>query len=201
MFMSPRTRDQNEEMRQRSREAIKEAALELFARQGYTHTTVSQIATRAGVSKGLLYNYFDGKEDLLYQIIEEQIELAENMMEQTVREIPDPLRQLETMIEGAIQFVLRDLDQWRLITSLAFQPEVTERLRPLLRRNQETTLAITSEIFRKLGAKDPLKETYLLGAMLDGIVLGYVVLQEDYDLEEMKDYLLRRYIHQNYPRT
>jgi len=143
MFMSPRTRDQNEEMRQRSREAIKEAALELFARQGYTHTTVSQIATRAGVSKGLLYNYFDGKEDLLYQIIEEQIELAENMMEQTVREIPDPLRQLETMIEGAIQFVLRDLDQWRLITSLAFQPEVTDRLRPLLRRNQDNTLAIT----------------------------------------------------------
>ena len=50
--MSPRTKDQFEEIRNKSRENIEKIALELFAIKGYHATSVSQIAEKAGISKG-----------------------------------------------------------------------------------------------------------------------------------------------------
>jgi len=45
------------------------SALDLFSRQGYDSTSIKEIAHEAGVSLGLMYNYFPSKEDLLKQII------------------------------------------------------------------------------------------------------------------------------------
>ncbi len=57
---SPRERAA-ETRRQRSRGSILSAAEELFAQRGYRSTTVGNIASRARVSVGTLYNNFDGK--------------------------------------------------------------------------------------------------------------------------------------------
>ena len=69
--MSPRTQEQFEEMRETRREQIMKAALELFAREGYANCSISQLANHTGISKGLMYNYFESKEALLVSIIEE----------------------------------------------------------------------------------------------------------------------------------
>lgn len=45
---------------------IRAAALELFERQGYTATSVTQIAQAAGVSRGTFFNYFTGKEAVVF---------------------------------------------------------------------------------------------------------------------------------------
>ena len=78
--MSPKTKEQYEEIRQRSIAAIKEAALELFAHNGYHSTSITHIHKKAGISKGLLYNYFDGKEDLLHVIIMDVLEMSDQMI-------------------------------------------------------------------------------------------------------------------------
>ena len=62
--MSPRTPDQIAEVKKEKRLIIENAALEVFAEDGYHHASVSKIAKKAGVSKGLMYNYFHNKEDL-----------------------------------------------------------------------------------------------------------------------------------------
>ena len=46
---------------------IMEAAMALFTSQGFRATTLDQVADAAGVTKGAIYHYFDGKEDLLLQ--------------------------------------------------------------------------------------------------------------------------------------
>lgn len=48
-----------------------EAALSLFIEKGFTATRADEIAERAGVSKGTLYLYFDGKEHLFTDLIAE----------------------------------------------------------------------------------------------------------------------------------
>jgi TetR/AcrR family transcriptional regulator len=50
------------------RGAIRDAAAQLFADQGYAATTVAEIAAACGVSKALLYHYYRDKEDLLNDI-------------------------------------------------------------------------------------------------------------------------------------
>ena len=46
-----------------------EAAIKLFAKQGYNGTSTLQIAKEAGVSQATVFKYFKTKEDLLYTII------------------------------------------------------------------------------------------------------------------------------------
>jgi len=93
----PRTRIQ-----QRNREAIREAALDVFSQQGYRGATLDQIADRAGLSKPNLLYYFPSKEavhlDLLSRLLDSWL---------------DPLRELDP--KGAprdeiLAYVRRKLD-------------------------------------------------------------------------------------------
>lgn len=47
---------------------ILDAAVALFAEQGFDGTSVQEIVERAAVTKGALYHYFTSKDDLLYEI-------------------------------------------------------------------------------------------------------------------------------------
>ena len=50
-----------------------DTALEHFANEGYFSTTINHIAKHAGISKGLMYNYFESKEALLKAIIHKSV--------------------------------------------------------------------------------------------------------------------------------
>src|SRR5512137_1078887 len=71
--MSPRTPQQFKEMREEKMTLIMDVALEHFANEGYFSTTINHIARHAGISKGLMYNYFESKEALLKAIIHKSI--------------------------------------------------------------------------------------------------------------------------------
>jgi AcrR family transcriptional regulator len=49
------------------------AALELFVEKGYAGTRLEDVASRAGVSKGTLYLYFENKEDLFKAVVRESV--------------------------------------------------------------------------------------------------------------------------------
>lgn len=49
-----------------SRTLLEEAASELFLERGYAHTTVDEIALRAGVSRNTFFNYFSSKADVFW---------------------------------------------------------------------------------------------------------------------------------------
>ena len=67
--MPPRTEKQFKEIRKDKKKIILDTSLELFAEKGIHSTSISMIAKKAGISKGLLYNYFDSKEELLKEIV------------------------------------------------------------------------------------------------------------------------------------
>jgi len=71
--MSPRSPNQFREIREEKRSLIMDTALEHFAKEGFHYTTISHIAKHAGISKGLLYNYFSSKDELLAEIIDRSI--------------------------------------------------------------------------------------------------------------------------------
>lgn len=56
----------------RTRQRILDAAGEVFSRDGIANTTLEQIAQQAGVSRGAIYWYFKGKQDLLQTLFDEQ---------------------------------------------------------------------------------------------------------------------------------
>jgi len=50
------------------RESIIQAAIEVFSKKGFQASTISEIAERAGVADGSIYQYFKNKEDLFFSI-------------------------------------------------------------------------------------------------------------------------------------
>ena len=69
--MSPRTAEQFENIRQKKKRIIMDAALKVISEKGYHGTSIASIAKESGVSKGLMYNYFSSKEELLVGIMKD----------------------------------------------------------------------------------------------------------------------------------
>jgi len=59
----------SEEHLEAKREIILHAAIACFARDGFHKTTMSDIANQAGVSDGLAYRYFSGKEEIIQEAV------------------------------------------------------------------------------------------------------------------------------------
>ncbi len=57
------------------RRLILDSAIRVFARQGFHHCRVSDVADEAGVAYGLVYHYFDSKEEILNQLFAERWQL------------------------------------------------------------------------------------------------------------------------------
>lgn len=72
--------DQRGRPRSSSREALEEAATELFLEHGYQATTVDQIAARAGVSRATFFNYFPTKSAVLWVEVDRALEALERAL-------------------------------------------------------------------------------------------------------------------------
>lgn len=78
-------------------EEILDAALGVFAEQGLAGARVEDIAARAGVSKGTLYRYFTGKDEIFQEAVRALV--ARNVRELTAATAPgDPVGRLDRCI-------------------------------------------------------------------------------------------------------
>src|SRR5210317_836333 len=126
--MSPRSSKENEKIRNESSKKILGAAFKLMARNGYEATSISQIAKEAGISKGLMYNYFNGKKALLHDIILEAVEVNEHLMKEVMDSNDTPLNQIRRMLFGMAEMIKQNPHHWKLLSALAFQQDAMEEL-------------------------------------------------------------------------
>ena len=83
------------------RRLILDAAVRVFARQGFHHCRVSDVADEAGVAYGLVYHYFDSKEEILNTLFLERWQIMLDAIgEIDARELPsrDKLRSVAGFI-------------------------------------------------------------------------------------------------------
>jgi len=96
---------------------IRRAALQLFTRKGFHGTTVREIATRAGVSMGNLYTYYDTKEAIFIDLIHDmgrKMELIRKKELMPLMESLDP-ESLSKLAKAIGRVVAENLDYWRLM--------------------------------------------------------------------------------------
>jgi AcrR family transcriptional regulator len=189
-YMSPRTAEQFEEMRESRRGQIMEAGLELFAREGYTNCSIARLARHAGISKGLMYNYFESKEALLADIIEEGISKFLDYFDPnhdgvlTTEELAEFIRKVFSSIRENQQF-------WILYINIVLQPGVKELLEGKPFSNvMEQYGPMLMVYFTDMGFEDPALEMLTFSALIEGFG---VLMVYAYPSVALPDELLRSY--------
>ena len=93
-----------------TKEKILDAALTLFAENGYNGTSVEQITKAVGIKAPSLYKHFKGKEDILNALIDSAEVRYEEMFgsERNIGKIPESREEFIEMTMGRIVFTMRD---------------------------------------------------------------------------------------------
>ena len=192
----PRTKEQFEEIRKNTRHLILENALTLFAEKGFKGTSISDIAKASGVSKGLAYNYFKSKNDLMlavFSLLEEK--MGEAFLE--MGKVEDPFKKLKTMINLMFKFLKEDEKFWQLYMNFSFQPEVQAIASEFMTEFLSGVFKELEILFRKMGVKNPKEESKILAAIFDGIGFHYILEKDKYPLEKMRKFLIKKYSREN----
>ena len=90
------------------RRAILDAAFELFVERGYSDTTMSQIATQAGVSAANIYVYFASKLEIVYAIFDPWLRDRLRRLEAEGERIADPRQRLRQILLTVWRDIPRD---------------------------------------------------------------------------------------------
>ena len=80
------------------RRRILDAAVSVFAQNGFYNAKVSQIAKEAGVADGTIYLYFKNKEDILIQVFIDAMDEILRRQDEALADIADPIVKLRTFI-------------------------------------------------------------------------------------------------------
>jgi len=79
------------ELVEKRQSQILEAAIELYGKQGYHVTTIREVAQRAGVSVGLIYQYVQDKEDVLFLALVEVLRSYQREVPRALEGLTDPM--------------------------------------------------------------------------------------------------------------
>ena len=191
--MSPRTEIQFEEIRESRRKQIMDVALELFADNGYAHTSISQIATKANISKGLMYNYFKSKDDLLLNLFEDGMGAMFDLFDLNKDGV---LTRDEFIhfINESFNLMNRDRKFWKLYFSLMVQPTVWKIFEKNLNDIIAPLIQMMTNYYKEKGSENPEIEAVMVGALLDGIGFNFMFNPDLYPLEEVKKMVIERFV-------
>ncbi len=182
------------------KELLLAVAFEEFAQSGY-HTTLSQIGKRAGIKKQTIYNYFQNKDDLLYEVIAQEINTfyaaktreLDRLMGLTPEEI------LKTIFFSICNY-FKDTSKvrfWRWIFMIE-STDLFEKSRDLIRENEKNFYISLKKVVRRemlecdAEGKDIFAAVQVFAASIQGIMDLMLLYRDMYDsqtlIENMWDF-------------
>ena len=190
----PRTKEQNEKIKEKRKVQIESSALELFAKRGFHPTTISEIAEHAGIAKGLMYSYFKSKDDLLHSILVSGFEKLIKDFDLNHDGVLTS-EELHYYINSIFNGMIEEKYYWRLYFSVTLQPEVVDKkLLDELLSIINPFFAVLEKYFESKGFDQPQVEVIYFQSLLDGILLNSIVNQEFYPLDAIKEMVIKRYV-------
>lgn len=176
----PRSPKQFEEMRNEKRQLIMDVALDHFANEGYMPTSISHIAQTAGISKGLMYNYFKSKEELLKCILDS---LIDDIMVEIDLNKDEDISEEEALnfFDFYFDMIRNKREQVKLYYQLSVQPQVVSFM--IDSQIDFSTIGkqkLIYDFFLKNCKTNPEIGLISLSSILKGFTLQYVISPEKY---------------------
>lgn len=106
--MSPRSKEQNEEIRKRRTQEILDAAVLVYAQKGYAAAEIGEVAQQAGLARGLVYHYFKSKQMLFRSLYEYMMDRSERFTFAHFEQEGQPYELLKEYAQSVCQRVLEE---------------------------------------------------------------------------------------------
>jgi TetR/AcrR family transcriptional regulator, fatty acid metabolism regulator protein len=98
------------------RERILDAAIKVFAAEGFYNAKVSQIAHEAGVADGTIYLYFKSKDDLLINLFEDRMERVNANLREAIETESTAVARLRRIVKLHLELVEQNRDMAEVIS-------------------------------------------------------------------------------------
>lgn len=190
--MAPRSEAQFAQIREERRHQILDAALHVFAEDSYHGSSMAAVAKRAKISKGLIYNYFKSKEEIL-------ISLVKDVFDEVMEHLHlDPKVELDKagfikVIEKSVDEVVKNPQRWKLYMSLSFQPDVTPILMQEMMPKIQPFMVQMTNYFVSKGHEDPMTVMRYYSAVLDGVQMHVLMDPKNFPVEKVKQMMIDQF--------
>ncbi|MBI1286985.1 MAG: TetR family transcriptional regulator [Flavobacteriales bacterium] len=190
--MTPRSPEQFAQIREERRKQILDAALNVFGEDSYHLASMASVAKRANVSKGLIYNYFEGKEQILVTLVEGLFDEVFDSLELSM-DVPLTREKFVHILEKTIEIVLANPKRWKLYMALSFQPDVTPVLMERMMPRIQPFMMLMYNYFSERGHKDPMTMMRYYSAILDGVQFHILLDPENFPIEKVKQMMIDQF--------
>ncbi len=135
--MSPRSKRANQEILDKRREQILSAALKVFARRGFAATKISDIASSAGLSHGLVYHYFKTKDEIFTELVKRALGIL-GIPEYVSQLDISPLEKLRNIVEMIISAAYQGdgLYYWHIVNQAYISEAIPDDVKELISKKR-----------------------------------------------------------------
>ncbi len=109
--MEPVKRNRTEKKKEETRKRIVSIAIELFNRQGFDRTTVEQIADKADVARGTVFNHFPVKEAIVHEYVQTALRDTGSEAIEKLALLPGTRSRLTVLLRHSLQWFGQNLHE------------------------------------------------------------------------------------------
>lgn len=177
----PRSKQQNQQIKEERRRQIMDAALKVFATKGLAATMISDIAAAADLSYGLIYHYFHDKEELFLALVERALQGTQYLTENVMAQLGTPWERLYMLIGEMVEGAHATPEYFRIMLQAQLTEAPTSAVHALMTQyggriwgNVETLIRQGQEAGQVIDG-DPRELVGLLIAIIQGLSLNQTV--------------------------
>lgn len=155
---------------------ILDAAIDVFAKDGYEKANTENIAVAANLGKGTLYRYFKNKEALFLSVVRRDLQIVAESVSASINTAADPVKQIESFITGFLSFFDKNPKFYRIMIQVHEQSNIHKRIAKIMLDHYCGEMKKFEEIFKNgirtgiLKQVDSEKATGILMSILSGIL-------------------------------
>jgi AcrR family transcriptional regulator len=187
--MARRTKDEAE----KTRDTILDAAERTFYAQGVSRTSLEEIATAAGVTRGAIYWHFKDKLELCEAMMCRVFMPHEDMLEKLAAKVsPTPLKDLEKACLHSMKMMANDQRRRDVVSIMTQRCEYVEEMVSVMERRNECKnrmLILSEKLFAQAKKQKnlsacwtPRKAALSLQALMSGLISCALEKRKDFHL-------------------
>ncbi|MCY1719504.1 TetR/AcrR family transcriptional regulator [Prolixibacteraceae bacterium Z1-6] len=182
----PKSPEQYDDIRKQKKQLIMNTALELFAENGYHTTSISQIASKAKISKGLTYNYFKSKSEILNELMEHGFnEIYDNLDINHDGILTE--EEFIFFIKENFRILRENMHHWKLFFSLLLQPQVSATFAAQYEEKAGPIFNLFFGFIKSRGSKNPESDLMAISSMLEGAFLYCVAAPDVFPMDKLEE--------------